>query len=356
MKINRLKLINDVSKALPGIATGTIVMDGADSLVFLNGHIYSYNSAISVNVEESEETGLKGIVNAQDFYNCIMKLPSDEIELEVTDSTWNIKDGKIKVSMKLLPENGILERFQKLVPGENWLDIDGKDFNSALKVCLIKGDSSSLSGVYFKDNIALATNKWVINKYSLKNEYPEFWVSSSGVAELVKWNNFEKIQFEKQWLHLKSSDDTVFSVRTLALENYPFEKILSIFDSATKKNAALSLKLTEGFFKAIQRAAFFSNKMEEHEVISISFGKEVSIKGSRISGNYEECVSDMETSLESPIEMMFDVEEFTSSEKFFDDFEILSDEETIDTDSPVHVILKNENCIKLFNTITESDN
>jgi len=356
MTINRLKLINDVGKALPGIATGTVVMEGADSLVFLNGHIYSYNSAISVNVEESEETGLKGIVNAQDFYNCITKLPSDEIEIEVTDSDWKIKDGKIKVSMKLLPENGILERFQKLVPGDDWFDIDGQDFNNALKICLIKGDTSSLSGVYFKGNTAVATNKWVINKYSLKNEYPEFWVSVNAVTELAKWNNFEKIQFEKQWLHLKSSDDTVFSVRTLALNNYPLDKILEIFESATDKNVVMSLNLTEEFYKAIQRASSFSNKMEEHDVISISFGKEVVIKGSRISGNYEECVSDMETSLESPIEMMFDVEEFTSSEKFFDDFEILSDEETIDTDSPVHVILKNENCIKLFNTITESNN
>ena len=354
MKVNRLKLVNDVSKALPGIATGTVAMEGADSLVFVNDHIYSYNSSISVNVEESEKSGLKGVVKAQDFYNCITKLPSDEVDVEVTDTTWKITDGKIKVTMKLLPQGDILERFKKLLPTEDWTDIDGVDFQNALKVCLIKGDTSPFAGVYFKDNVALATNKYIINKYNLKNNYPEFWVSIASAQELIKWDNFEKVQFDKQWLHFKSADGAVFSVRTLATDNYAYDKIMGIYETAMKKEIGLSIDLTDNFFDSISRASSFSNLVDDHDTVAITFGKECSVEGSRLSGDYSEIIDGLTVeNLESPVTMKFDVGTFLLSSKIFSKFIIYSADGKINGDEFTHVSLQSDNCVKLFSNVIE---
>ena len=353
MKLNRLKLINDVGKALPGIANGSVVLEGADSLAFLDGHIYSYNSAISVNVAESQNTGLKGIVKAQDFYNCITKLPGEEIDVTVNDSTWEIIDGKIKVEMKLLPSGDIFKRLESLkVDDLDWLAIDGKEFNDVLKVCLIK-DTSSLNGVYFKGKEAISTNRWIINKCTLKSEYPEFWLSINSISELLKWSNFEKVKFAKCWAHFMSSDNVVFSVRTLALEGYPLDKIKGVYDRIMEKNSLASITLNENFYKAVQRASAFSNVVEEHDVVSVSFGKEVLVKGSRVSGNFEEVVEGMTTTFATPVEMKFDLNEFLSSEKFFTELNILSDSNEIDTTKSVHLSLKNPFCTKVFSSISE---
>ena len=354
MKINRLKLINDVSKALPGISTGNIALEGADSLVFLDNHIYSYNSVISVNIKESEERNLKGIVNAQDFYNCISKLPDDEIDVEVTDSTWEIVDGKIKVSMKLLTIENVLNRFKSLVTSdEGWLPIDGKNFHEILNVCFIKGDTSSINGIYFKGKEIVSTNKFVINKCEVNEDYPEMWLSPSSITELLKWDNFNSLKLEKQWVHFKSDEGAVFSVRTLALDNYPLSSVNMVLENVlTKKSPVAQIELTKDFYEAIKRASAFSGTMETHDVILVSFGPEVKIKGSRVSGNYEETVEGMTTSFETPIEMNFDLNEFISSEKFFSNLTIYSSSETIDTSEPVHIVLKNEDCVKLFSSIT----
>lgn len=356
MKINKLKLINDVSKALPGISTGNIALEGADSLVFLDSHIYSYNSVISVNVKESEERKLKGVVNAQDFYNCITKLPGDEIDIECDDSTWKIVDGKIKVSMKLLPIESVINRFKSLVTSdEGWMEIDGKNFHDVLNVCFIKGDSSPLNGVYLKGSEAFSTNKFIINKCTLNNEYPEMWLSSSSVTELLKWDNFNSVKLEKQWSHFKSEEGAVFSVRTLALDSYPLDTLLQVLENVfSKKTVAVEILLNENFFNAIKRASAFSNIMEKHDTILISFGKEVKIKGSRLSGNYEEIVEGMTTTFETPVDMNFDLNVFLSSEKFFNNLSILSDSETIDTSEAVHIVLKNDKSMKLFSSITEN--
>ncbi len=356
MTVNRLKFLNDVTKALPGIATGTISLEGADSLVFLNEHIYSYNSAISVNVKESEQRGLKGLVKAQDFYNCLNKLPGDTINIEMTEGTWEISDGKIHVSMKLLSSENIFSRFESLKPSdEGWKDIDGVDFNNALKMCFIKNDTSSLKGIYFKGNTAYATNKCVINKYVLKNEYPEVWISSNAILELLKWKNFKRVQFDKQWLHFEAEDGAVFSVRTMSTENYPLESMKGVLEASLQKNVYKEIELTDSFYKAVNRASSFSSSVEEFDVINIKFGTNLVIKGSRVSGNFEEIVDDMQVNFATPIELAFNVEEFISSEKYFKTLKILSDSDTIDEKSPVRIIIQNDDCIKLFSTVVMDD-
>ena len=353
MKINRLNLLGQLNKVLPGIATGSVKMENADTIVFMNGHIYSYNTTISVDVKASDDITFNGVVKGQDFYNCLSKLPSDEIDVEITDKSWDITDKNIKVSINLLPTGNLMERFASLVPTENWIDIDGDDFIKALKVCTIKGNNTPYSGVYFEGTSAISTNRWIINKVALKNDYPKCWISDNAVSELLKWNNFTKIQFNKSWVQFKSTDDVIFSVRSLDTAKYPTDKFMPVFNDAVSKKCAFELELKPQFYDAISRAAEFSHTVDEHETITVVFGKEIKIKGSRISGDYEEIVPDMSVDLPSSKEMNFDFDDFISSEKFFDKFKVISDTNDFSTESSLQCILESNCATKLFSSMVE---
>lgn len=351
MKINRPNLLSSINKVLPGIATGNVSIDGADTIVFYKGHIYSYNSEISVDVKLVDGIDLEGIVKGQEFYNCLSKLPGDEIEIDVTEGKWKITDGKIKVSITLVTSDNILDRFKSLTPSDNWYDIDGEEFNKALKVCTIRSNTSAFGGIYFKDKIAFSTNKWVMNKYNLSKDYPEFWISDKAVAQLLKWNNFKKVQYNKAWVQFQSEDDTVFSVRSLNTTDYPISQILPMLESEAVANKAFTLELKPQFYDAINRASEFSSAIDDHETVTVEFGKDIKIKGSRTSGDYEETVNDMTVDIPNAKEMNFDYSDFISSEKFFDVLKVIADSPDFDVSEPVHCILESENAIKLFSSM-----
>lgn len=352
MKVNRKNLLGAINKVLPGIGVGNVMIESADTIVFSKGHIYSYNSAISVDVKLPDEMTIEGVVKGQEFYNCLSKLPGEEIEFKVTKTSWEITDGNIKISIKLLPEEGLMERFTSLAPTDKWVDIDGEDFNRALKVCTIRNNSSAFQGIYFSEDKAVSTNKWIINKYALKSKYPEFWIGDSAISQLVKWNNFTKVQFNKAWVQFQSDDDVVFSVRSLDVTGFPVAKVLSLMENEVSAAKAVEIKLEPQFYDAINRAAEFSHEMDEHEAIIIDFGKEIKVKGSRDSGNYEEVVNGMSIDSDEVKEMNFDYNDFISSEKFFDSFKIVGDVfELLNTKKPIHCILENDCAVKLFSSM-----
>ena len=344
MKVNRLNLIQDMNKALPGIATGTVVLENADTVVFNNGHIYSYNSAISVDVAESNPSGLKGVVKGIDFYNCLTKLPGDEIELEAAEDVWKITDGTIKVKINLLPEGKLFERFDSLKPNENWTEIDSEDFSSGLHICNMPKNSSKFAGIYFKGNNFVSTDSYTINRYSAKNSYPEFWINNSAVNELLKWNNFVAIELNKMWLQLKSNDGTVFSVRTLDITGFPLQRILEVLDKSLELEPNFTSEFTEEFYVAINRAAAFSSEDEGHEIVCFDVGAEGSVVYSeRVSGAYEEKITSIKS--DNPISLKLDVQTIQDCSTYFSKFKVITRGEN------KNLLLETENAVKQVATV-----
>lgn len=355
MKINKASLLADLNKVMPGLATGTVAIENADTLVFANGHIYSYNSIISVDVKCSQEISLEGTVKGQDFYDCISKLPTDEIEIETVNNKWNISSGeKIKVSMNLLPSGEFVQTLDSIKPSENWLPIDGNDLHNALSVCAIKGNVASFAGVYIKDNVALSTNQWIINKYTLKDNYPEIFISEACAEELMKWKSFTALQVNKVWLQFKSDDGVIFSVRTLDSKKFVSDRVTSAMNAIVQNNHVVKVSLNDEFFNVVQRAAVFSNTIDEHSAIGLFFQEgKVLVNSSRVSGDYKEIVDGMTVEMDniSPFKLMFDFNVFLSSEKYFRNLDILSADDAVHPNEPVYVIMTNENSIKVFSSL-----
>lgn len=344
MKVNRLNLIQDMNKVLPGIATGTVTIENADTVVFNDGHIYSYNSAISVDVAESTPSGLKGVVKGIDFYNCLVKLPGDEIEVESTEDSWNIKDGSIHVKINLLPAKNLFERFEGLKPNDSWVEINGEDFFNGLKICNMPKNSSKYAGIYFKGNNLISTDSYTINKFVAKNTYPVFWISNSAVAELLKWNSFVAIELNKMWLQLKSSEGTVFSVRTLDISSFPVDRIVEVLDKSAEIQPELSSEFTSEFYVAVDRAKAFSSEDDGHEIVTLNIGTDGStVTSERVSGAYEEQITSIKS--ETPIMLKLDVQAILDCSTFFSKFKIVPRGES------KNLILETENASKMVATI-----
>ena len=97
MVINRKELLENLKMAMPGIETGTAKLQGADTFVFKDGKIFTYNDTISVSVPINQtdliEENIEGAVSAEEFYNIISKLPVEEIKFAVGENgkSWILK-------------------------------------------------------------------------------------------------------------------------------------------------------------------------------------------------------------------------------------------------------------------------
>ena len=107
MTIQKKQLVESLKACMPGIESGSAVLQGADSFVFHDGKIFSYNDAISVTVPITQEglleEGIEGCVKAEEFFKVVSKFPADEIKFTVTEKgSWLLKCGKAKAEMTLL--------------------------------------------------------------------------------------------------------------------------------------------------------------------------------------------------------------------------------------------------------------
>lgn len=345
MKINKLKLLNDIEKAMPGIASGTVVIENADSIVFYKNHIYTYNSAVSVCVCDSQESNLNCAVKGIDFYNCLKKLPNEEIEIESTTEQLIIRDGKIKVKVNTLPIDKITDRFDSLIPSENWNEIDGKDFQKALKICTMSKNTSKFAGIYHDKDGFLSTDSYVINTYKTSYNLPDFWIADSAVAELRKWDSFTHVQLNKMWLQFKSVDETIFSVRCLDISSFPIERVKGFIDRTMSLESVFNSTFTTEFYEAVTRASVFSGESDGHQTVEIKFTKTgTTIASKRISGEYEETVENVVSENED-FDLMFDVSMILESAEYFSDFKLIKN------GALTIIMLENETAHKVFSNI-----
>lgn len=343
MKVDRLKLLNDLGKVLPGIANDKMVMDDMDTIVINNNHVYSYNSAISVNVEMSQPLDLKVIVKGIDFYNIISKLPEDDIEIEDSGDKLSISCGKANVNINKRKDNLIFERFNSISCEDPWTDINGQEFNNALRSCTIAKNKTEYSGIYVSGHTMIGTNMFVINKALLSAEYPTFWINDKAVSELAKWIDFTAVSMSKMWLHFKSKDNTVFSVRTQNLAKYPADKIIAIIDSAIANNDGIQGELTEHFYNAVTRAATFSEKDDDFNVIHWNINAEGStISSKRVSGDYNELVEDVKA--DTDLDIKLDTDVISSCANKLTTFKL------INGDDSSSMVMWNDSVYKMFST------
>lgn len=318
-------LVEDLAKCMPGISTGQVTLEGADSFVFKDGYVHTYNSAISVSEKLSQNLP-DGVVNAVDLYSALLKFPEDDCELETVETKtgqgWLIKCGKIKLTVNLLKSDNIMERFTNITPDEkNWISLDGQEFQNLIKLCSIPSNKSKYSGIIFKDNSIISTDGWQVNVATSKTQFPYTWINNDAAKSIMSWNSFTGVQLNHTWLQFKTEDSIIFSVKVLFTESLPIDLILS---SITKTESLENLgngTFSTTFFDAVDRASNFSQKVEDYSTVDLIFDTEgITVKSHKSSGAYEEYVDDVKCPVK--VETHIDPAMLLSTKGKFNEFSI----------------------------------
>lgn len=297
MTISRKALIESLKMAMPAIETGKPTLQGADAFVFHDGKIFSYNDSIAV-YAPLDTTGLvdedvEGAVHADEFFKVISKFSGDEINFAVTgNNTWVLKCGKAKAEMTLM-DFDFTSRLQGVTPDEKaWIKLPD-DFVSGIGACKMATNKTPLAGIYIRGDIIASTDGYQINKFQMKKaDLPTVWISDSSANELLKINGLSDIQLQGTWAHFRSSDGTVFSIKTLQVDKFPYEKLVSLLDAGKPEDGDFHSTFPLELFEAIDRANSFAIDLSEHSAVRLVISSQhIEVSSERASGKYLEEVS-----------------------------------------------------------------
>lgn len=297
MIIQKKELVESLKRCMPGIETGSNSIQGADSFIFHDGKIFTYNDNISVTVPVNQdgllEEGIEGCVKAEEFFKIVSKFPSDEIKFTVSEKgTWLLKCGKAKAEMVLL-DFDFESRINSIIPDKKaWIDLS-EDFILGVGSCKMSVNKTEVAGIYFSGKDIISTDGNQMNSYVLKEvELPTFWISDNSASELLKLKKLVAMQLQGPWAHFKAEDGTIFSIKTLQSQNYPFERIKNVIDVSNPDKAILHAKFPKELFNAIDRAVSFSIDISEHSAVRLLISNErIEVSSERSSGKYVERVA-----------------------------------------------------------------
>lgn len=298
MKVDRKDLLRVLKAALPGIESGNAILEGADTFIFNNGNIHSYNDNISVTVPfiftNKAGENVSGALKAKDFYDLINRYSDDTLSIIPKQGVWIVKTENSTAELTLL-ESGILERVQNIFPDKiKWHDIPEK-FIDGLTLCIIAGNRSVLSGIFASKNILTSTDEVRISQFNLNAPLANgdsFWISDQAAVELIKLNNLKKYCVSDSWIHFKSEEKIIFSCKRLAQEKYPFAKITALIESHKKEKGDIGNELPEKLMDAVRRASSLSQNIESFSTVRLTFSTDgIEVFSQRSSGKYTEKVS-----------------------------------------------------------------
>lgn len=300
MTISRKVLLDSLKKAMPGIESGNAKVQGADAFIFHEGKIFTYNDSIAVSIpleiEGLVDEGVEGAVHADEFFKTLSKFSADELNLVVSENgSWLIKCGKAKIEMTLMTFD-FAERLEGVTPDDdekNWAELPS-DFIEGIGTCKMSANKTPMSGIYFSGKEMLSTDGFQINRYVLKSEkdLPTFWISDNSANELIKFDNIKKVQQQGSWVHFKSEDGSIFSVKTLDAQKFPIEKLMKLMDTSKPKEDDLNATFPTELFEAIDRADVFAMNISDHSAIRLVLTSEkIEVSAERSSGKYLEKVA-----------------------------------------------------------------
>lgn len=290
MIIKKEVLLASMRKCLPGVETGSSIIEGADTFVFSNGAVHSYNNAVSVSAPITTAEPLTGSVKSAEFYKLISKLGAD-IEITVGAETWEIKSGKTVAVISLVTSN-IAEYLSVLkISAIEWTGLHEK-FIEAVKLCKIACNTSVHRGIFVQNGIMISTDLQRINVYKLGETFPHtFWIDDPAVVEMMKFGSLVSIAVSADWVHFRSVDGSVFSCRKKEESTFPAGRILEIVAEHDADADCITGTLPPELDSVIDRVGILSRDISGWQAIKLTFHKtEIEAFSQRDAGKITESV------------------------------------------------------------------
>ena len=294
MQLQKYDFLSAMKKAMPGVESSNTILQGADTFIFHDGFIHTYNDTISVSVHfpitNKSGENISAAIKAKDFYDLISRYEGDTISIIPKSDMWIIKSENARAELTLL-ENNLIERIQGIkIDNKQFKNIPERFFEG-MQICNFSS-KSQLSGLFCSDQVMVSADELKINWYGLNQAFVNsFWINNDAVTELLKLQNPKKYYISDSWVHFMTEDKSIFSCKRLAQDNYPFDKISALIESHAKEKGDISNELPNKLIDAVNRAAALSQNIESFDTVKLTFTKDdIEVFSQRPSGKYTENV------------------------------------------------------------------
>lgn len=291
MQVKKAELIAAMRKCLPGVDRGSSIIEGTDTFIFTEDAIHSYNDAISVSVPFPLPT-LKGAVKSMDFFRLISKMKTEVLEIVAVEGAWEIVSGPTKASITLV-NSTILGHLQNLKIGDlAWRKLP-ENFLSAIRLCLMAGNTHPIRGIFVNGNTMVSTDAIRINRHMFKEEVGSFYVDDPAASELLKIGGFKEVATSDGWVSFRGDDGIVFSSKRKDAGQYPYDRIIAQLESFAGESGKEDThnRFPKDLAESVDRVAVLSSEVAGAQAIRLTLRKEdLIIFSERISGRVEEAV------------------------------------------------------------------
>ena len=290
MKVNRLAFVEALNKVMPGIEKEAILLEGANSFMFDEDWIKTFNDSISVSYPF--RTGVKCLIKAEEFFKVLSKLEVDEVEMEVNDNKLVLKAGNTRIKMVMMKEDLFLLGDSLFREDNKWFALSDK-FKEALRSCVMVSTSdqmySNLWGVSIGKDGLISSDNFRAAWYHLNME-EEFVLPVNAAKELARIEDLIEYSQNEAWVHFHNKKGLCFSTRKIN-NNFPRNDIKGLLDSSKFSDEDLYI-FPKGMVKLVERVSIFASPLQdrEDEYIQIQLDEEgnLLIKGLREFGEIED--------------------------------------------------------------------
>lgn len=281
--MNREDILNALEIVKPGLASKEHI-EQSTCFAFKDGKVVTFNDEISVSHPVEGLEGLEGAIQANEFYQVLCKMKTNEIEIEIEGSEVRLKSGRAKAGLVLqekirMPLEAIGEKSKwKKIP-EGMLD--------ALKfvsfACSSDMSRPIITCVNVKsDGTIEASDSYRIISYKMNEEVPisSFLLPASTIRRLGGCKPTQ-ISEGYGWVHFMTSAGTEYSCRTFFGDTFPdISKFMKVQGE--------DFELPRAIEEVLDRAAIFSNEADSNAVTITIKPKRIVIRGQSDTGWFEE--------------------------------------------------------------------
>lgn len=270
MKIKVQELKDALTAVKPGLASKEII-DQTTSFAFTDNKVISYNDEICI-MCPLELDGLTGAVKAEELYNFLKKVKTEEIDLDIEENQALMKSGRARVGFTLASKI-LLPIEDELSVNSDWNKLPEK-FNEALKFgasCASEDMSNAkLTCVHINNTgIIEAADMFRIIRFKLgkKLKMTSTLIPANSVKEVIKLRP-TKVADGNGWVHFKNDSDVVISCRTFDEQYVNIDAILN-----RKQEQLINFTFPDKTLEILDRASVFTKvqaKQSNEETIEVS--------------------------------------------------------------------------------------
>lgn len=351
MKIDKQILLKGIEIVMPGVDKGNTNTIGADTILFKDGFIYSFNDRLSIMSPSPFIGEIEFSVKAIDFYNLLKKLPDSMLECSIKDKIV-IKVGKSTATLSFIDEKmGIGNKIIDYADVE-WIELSDSFYNGLVS-CFLPNNNCDYSGVYIIKNNIISLDTCRATQYIIDDTFDNsVYIGQSECKELLKILKGKKLFYhnDEKWISFLFND-TIISCKK-CLGTYPSEKILSHLKKYREMPSELTGIFPDTILSGIERASVFSMDFGfsiNAVRISIKPGK-IILYAKRSTGDYKEVIEFESDKIFDPITFYTTYEHMSNLISKQSNFSIKQYE-----DSPKKIMLESEKYQILLSTFKEEN-